>query len=1296
MEKNYCLAATVLLILSALMNVSAAKANDWENEQIIGVNKEAPHATGLTFPSIESALDSLAAPTPAGLRDARQSTPYFKTLNGDWHFNWVKQPSERPADFFKTEYNVSGWNTIPVPSNWEMEGYGTPIYVNIRYPHPKDPPNIMADVPDHFTAAKEPNPVGSYRRKFTVPESWDEREIYIHFAGVSSAFYIWINGEKVGYSQGSRTPAEFNITPYLKQGQNILAVEVYRWCDGSYLEDQDFWRLSGIFRQVYLYSTPQCGLRDFFATTDLDEDYRDARLDIKAELRNHSDEPTLRILEAILFDSDGKPVPGASQNATIEVPADGKQGELLKMEIKNPAKWTAETPNLYRLVLALKDKNGEVVEARACNVGFREIEIIDQQFCINGTPILLKGANRHENDPDKGHAVPIATMLRDINLMKSHNLNAVRTAHYPNQPIWYDLCDLYGLFVVDEANVESHGMGYGPESLAKRPNWEKAHVDRIVRMVERDKNHPSVVMWSHGNEAGPGRNFEAATRAVRELDTTRPVHYAPMDSVADVDSDMYPKTGNLESVGKSDSPKPFFVCEYAHAMGNAIGNLKEYWEVFEKYPRLIGGCIWDWIDQGLRKYTSETTADGEREWFFAYGGDYGDYPNDNNFCINGVITPDQRITPKLLEVKRIYQYVDFTLTDVEDGELNVRATNKHFFTNLDRFDCKWTLSADGKTVASGDVGRIDLAPGASKEIALPVEQPELEPGREYFLRLSLEIPDATLYSEPGYEIAAVQLEVPYDIPAAKSIDLDNLSPIEILEEEKSIVVRGADFEARFDKQAGILAALKYNGKEIVADGKGPRLNLYRALVDNDKWYAEAVENSGIRDLEYIVEGMRTERLSDGVVRVVADLDCRAKKGVGYKHTISYTVLGGGTVNLDNSLTPYGGLNNLNKLPKLGLEMFVAAGFDNFTWLGRGPQESYRDRKTGAYVDVYRGRVAEQYEEYVRPQENGNKTDVRWAALTDNDGDGVLIVPENPLSVSVHHNTADEYDVARHPTDIEPRDEIVLCIDTEHMGLGGASCGPRPLRKYRLEAKPASFSLSLRPCGNDIPMRELGREAVPVLATPSIDRDEAAYVHIESPDPEAQIEVMLDGRKKIYRQPFEYAGSGVLKARAVKQGAVSSHVASEAFENIVPKKKVSKSQWKVIHVDSQQPGEGWARHAIDGNVETFWHTNWQSAQDGYPHEIQIDMGRVIDILALRITPRQDPDNGRIKDYAIYLGNDPKNWGEPVKTGSFDSSSKVKKIELERPAKARFVRIVAKSEIKDRYFATIAEVDVLEAY
>lgn len=1029
------------------MTTTAPPPLDWENPAVFGIHKESPHATRFSFPDEMSARNWREKPSR-----------YYKSLNGDWRFHWAGKPADRPVDFYQPTYDVSAWATIPVPSNWEMHGYGIPIYTNITYPFPKNPPFI-----DHAY-----NPVGSYRTTFTVPDGWDGRRVFLHFGGVDSAFYLWVNGKKVGYSEDSRLPAVFDVTPYLRPGENILAAEVYRWSDGSYLEDQDMFRLSGIFRDVYLTSTPQTYLRDHFVRTDLDADYRDATLRVTTRLENRSDAPSgPRAVELTLLDADGKPV-GSQPVAAgrVEDIAPGKEAAVeLSAAVSAPRLWSPEDPYLYTAFLTVKDGAGKVTEVIPQTVGFRSVELRDRQLWVNGVSVKMKGVNRHEHDPDLGHVVTMERMVQDIELMKRNNINTVRTSHYPNDERWYDLCDRYGLFVMDEANVESHGMGYDPKvSLGNNPVWQAAHVARVEAMVERDKNHPSVIFWSLGNEAGPGVNFAAAAKRAKELDSTRPIHYERDNAVADVDSVMYPDVNWLREQGEKDSQKPFFVCEYAHAMGNAMGNLKEYWEVIDSHPRLIGACIWDWVDQGIRKYTDEAPGpDGERRWYYAYGGDYDDHPNDGNFSCNGVILPDRQETPKLREVKKVYQYISITPEDVRAGRVQVR--NKYFHTNLKDFDVRWTLSEDGREVRKGTLPPLDLAPGQAATVSVPFDAKHLADGREHFLRLSFHLRRDTEWAKKGHEVAWQQLPLETEVPAVPAPDESRMADVDLKEDAGGVTVSGKGFEARFSRATGTLDRLVYDGQTIL-DGDGPRLNVYRALNDNDVWLRGDFFKSGLSQLSHHVEAFTVTRVSPKAVRVDVAIDARGFKGAGFRHVAAYTVRGDGSIEMANRFEAVG---DLPQLPKLGLRLTLPAGYENFTWYGRGPWESYPDRKSSEDIGLYSGTVGEQFTEYVRPQDNGNKEEVRWAALTSKGGRGIQFTASPTMSVTASHFLPEDLDAARHRngqerrfTRLVPRPETIVNLDAFQMGLGGASCGPWPLEKYRTPDLPVELKVTLRP------------------------------------------------------------------------------------------------------------------------------------------------------------------------------------------------------------------------------------------
>jgi len=1025
-----------LILVFTAGSVAAQLANDWENPEMIGRNKEPAHCTLIPYPDVRSALEG-----------SRASSPFYKSLNGNWKFNWVRRPSERPLEFYKLDYDVSNWKEIPVPSNWQMHGYGIPIYTNVPYPFPKNPPYIP----------HEYNPVGSYRTEFTVPAQWEDRQIFIHFEGVKSAFYLWINGRKVGYSQGSMTPAEFNITKYLRSEKNILAAEVYRWSDGSYLEDQDMWRLSGIYRDVYLFSTPSVHLRDFFIRCDLDERYRDAALKVTASVHNYSEkQAAAHTVEVSL--SETKDRLRQLMTGNIDSISGGADGIIeMQAEVKNPRKWSSEKPNLYTIILALKNADGEIIEVEQCKFGFREVELKDGRLFVNGVPVLIKGVNRHEHDPDYGRAVPFFRMVQDIELMKQFNINTVRTSHYPDNPKWYQLCDKYGLFVIDEANIESHGMGYDlDKTLGNKPVWKTAHLDRTVSMVGRDKNHPSIIIWSLGNEAGSGCNFVSTADYIHKTDPTRPVHYERHNEVADIDSVMYPHLNSLIERGRSDNTKPFIMCEYAHAMGNAVGNLREYWDAIEKYKTLIGGCIWDWVDQGLRKRTS----DGKEFW--AYGGDYGDKPNDGNFCINGLVFPDRKIPPKMWEVKRVYQYISVEPEDLTAGKIKV--CNKYFYTNLNEFDVAWTLSEDGKIIQRGTIRPLDIAPGHSKSITLPVRKPELTAGAEYWLKISFHLQRDTMWAEKGHEIAAEQLKVPYEAAPKPLIPLNRMPQLNLKDTGECVTLQNNKFSVAFSRKIGAITSLIYGGREIIADGKGPVFNAFRQYTDNDRnplgdwknhdfWY-----KAGLHRLKRKLKDFKVNKISPQVVRITANITCTGNNNAGFEHYCTYTIFGNGCINLDNRFEPFG---ELPILPKIGMVMTVNGTFENFIWYGRGPHENYPDRKVSADVGLYRSKVCDQYVPYVRPQENGNKEDIRWAALTDESGAGLLAVAEGVLSVTALHFTALDL-AATHTHQLTPRRDITLCLDYRQNGLGNSSCGPPVLEKYALRPEPCRFSFSLRP------------------------------------------------------------------------------------------------------------------------------------------------------------------------------------------------------------------------------------------
>jgi beta-galactosidase len=737
---------------------------DWENPEMIGRNKEPPHCTLIPYPDTATALKATC-----------EASPFYKSLNGSWKFNWVRKPADRPMDFYRPNYDVADWDDIAVPSNWELKGYGIPIYTNVThpfYPENPNPPHIPHDY----------NPVGSYRTEFTVPDNWKGRQIFLHFDGVKSAFYLWLNGKKVGYSQGSMTPAEFNITKYLRKGKNTLAAEVYRWCDASYVEDQDTWRLSGIYRDVYLFSTPAVHLRDFFVRCDLDEQYRDATLKVTAKFKNYSDSSTdAHTLEVTLLDDDGNAVGTDPLMVTRVKGMAGGHKRVVNLEAKldNPRKWTAETPNLYTVLLTLKNPKGKVIEVERCNFGFREVEIKDAQLFVNGVSIKVKGVNRHEHDPDYGFTVPISRMIQDIKLIKQANMNMVRTSHYPNAPVWYELCDKYGIYLMDEANMESHAISYGLNRLpGSDPKWRAASVDRMASVVERDKNHASVIFWSLGNEAGHGDNIKAMAEYARKNDPTRLLQCRQMNSAVDTDNLSYQTVEWCINWTKENPDRPYLMEEYAYARGNAVGNLQEYQTAIETHKNFVGALIWDWADKGLREFS----PDGKMFW--AYGGDYGPpgIPSDGTMICDGIVGSDRKPDPEYYEVKKVYQYIKAEPVDLAAGK--VRVHNKYDFLGLDFVNIFWELTADGKVIQNGSLPKISLSPKQKQDVTVPFKKPLLKPGTEYWLKISFALAEDTLWADRGHVVAWDQFKVPFCVLSSVE-NIDNMPTLELQQSDEA-------------------------------------------------------------------------------------------------------------------------------------------------------------------------------------------------------------------------------------------------------------------------------------------------------------------------------------------------------------------------------------------------------------------------------------------------------------------------------------------------------------------------------
>ncbi len=1233
--------ALSFLAAAVLPNAALSAERDWENEKIFERHKEAPRATSMVYPNPQ-----LAA------ADQRETNPWFKSLNGDWSFHWSPDPDQRPLDFYKPEFDVAQWDRIVVPGNWQVQGYGVPVYTNMTYPFQKDPPRVMGAPPANYTNFSQRNPVGSYRRTFELPDQWQGRQVFLQFDGVDSAFYLWINGKPVGYSQESRTPSLFNVTKYVRDGANIVAAEVYRYSDGSYLEDQDFWRLSGIFRDVYLWSAGSQHIRDFFVRTDLDQDYRDASMFVEMDIANYSAQAAACSVDLTLLNAEGQSI-AQSTLKSLSIDSSGqKQVRSERVEIGNPAKWTAETPNLYTLVLTLKNGAGETIEACSHKIGFRKIEIHGGQLLVNGQAIYLKGTNRHEHDPVTGHVTSRESMMRDIVLMKQFNINAVRTSHYPNDSLWYELCDAYGLYVIDEANIESHGMGYGPESLAKNPDWQAAHLDRIRRMVERDKNHASVIIWSMGNEAGNGVNFEACYKWMKRRDPSRPVHYerAGLEDNTDIYCPMYATIEHITQYASSPQRRPLILCEYAHAMGNSVGNLQDYWDAIEGHDCLQGGFIWDWVDQGLladvprghkitdlavptrtanvlgkveqesvigpvvvmdnrdldltgpltldvvvrgyrrgsycpliskgdhqyllrfnnggidfviyqnqwtsvrvdfdqanltdqwnrvtavydgqhlliyvngkevarravqgaitassfpvnigrnsemagrvcdlpireariysrplsaeevanvasrkpeglqlhldlTRITGESFALGRVSKYFAFGGDFGDQPNDGNFCINGLIQPDRLPNPHLNEVRKVYQSIKVTPVDLSSGK--VRVHNKYFFTNLNQFQALWVLRRDGLQVASGSLGRLEVPPQASQEFSIPLPLKTPSAGGEYLLTVSFVLPEATGWADKGHRVAWDQMSVAAAAPDSKTTEEGLL---ELVEKEASYVIEGHGFRAEIDRQRGALRSYRVNGQEMLAAPLEP--NFWKTPNDNQfrnnylsrlgPW-RDAAKN---RDVTSV-----TAKQVSGKIEVTVQAILPVGKS---RYTVVYSISPDGRVAVDCSYRPAG--TNLPLIPKFGMTCSVPGVLNKVRWYGRGPHETYWDRKTGGEIATHELSVEEMIHPYVRAQDNANRSDVRWFTLTTAEGIGLKVTGRTPLNFATWPYTMQDLEQATHDYELPRRDTITVNIDHQLHGVGGDnSWGARTHPQYTLPGdQPYEYAFTLSPVRN---------------------------------------------------------------------------------------------------------------------------------------------------------------------------------------------------------------------------------------
>ncbi|MDO6427001.1 glycoside hydrolase family 2 TIM barrel-domain containing protein [Thalassotalea sp. 1_MG-2023] len=1037
-----------IALFSTSLFATSASANEvrepWRDHTVFAINKLEPRASLFPYQSEQAALV-----------DLKEQSSNFMLLNGLWTFDWQRSPNDAASDFHLSDFDDTHWGTIPVPGNWEIEGYGYPIYLDERFPFSTKWPDVPTDY----------NPIGSYRKPFTLPESWKNKQVFLHVGAAKSSLDVWLNGEKVGFSQGAKTPAEFNLTPYLQDNENLLAFQIRRWTDASFLESQDMLRISGIERDVYLFATEAQHIFDFHAQPKLNKDFTQGEFTVDVTVENFQKSTETRLVEYKLLDprKGMKPVLQGQKKVTL---SGGKSTKVsLASTLDNPALWSAETPNLYTLVINLKNNNGEVIESVKDDIGFRHIEIKNAQLLVNGQPIYIKGVDRHETDPRKGHVVDKASMERDIQLMKQFNINAVRSSHYPNNPYWYDLTDKYGLYVIDEANIESHPLATNKATqIGDEESWIPAHIDRTRRMYERDKNHPSIIIWSLGNEAGEGKVFETTYQWLKDNDGTRPVQYEPAgtEHYTDIFAPMYPSIERLVKYAEGSPYRPGIMIEYAHAMGNSVGNLKDYWAVIKKYPSLQGGFIWDWVDQSL-EYVNEH---GQK--YYAYGKDFHpELPTDGNFLNNGLMNPDRKPHPHAYEVKKVYQNINFSTVDIQQGTFAI--DNEFFFTDLDQYQLNWNIAADGKTIASGKQKMPAVQPRTKAKVTLPISKLIQDSSKEYVITLSAVIKDQQPLLPIGHEIAFEQFVVSSKEKANNFVKAEKGSLIK-LENHQKVSYKGKHFQASFDKKTGYLVNYTFNDESLLLQPLMP--NFWRAPTDNDlgnnmqKWAA--------------VWQTAAQKLTLSTFEAKANKVTAHYKSTDFNGTYSldYQLANDGSIQITSSLD-LADDQTLPNLPRFGMQFVMPGAYEHLTWYGRGPHESYWDRKTGAKIALHRAMVDEQIEHYIRPQENGNKTDVRWMSITNKQGVGFKAVGEQVLNTSAWPYLQADIDFAqgdatasasglvpvttKHAIDVPRRDLTTVNIDHLQMGVGGDTSWGRLVHdQYTIKAQDLRYRFTLIP------------------------------------------------------------------------------------------------------------------------------------------------------------------------------------------------------------------------------------------
>lgn len=1304
---------------------SAPTGQEWQSPEQLSLNKEQPHAWFFSFADVQTARRVLP-----------EASAYWQSLDGEWRFHWAPNPSERPADFYKPAFDVSGWAKVEVPMCWNVAGiqkdgtlkYGTPIYSNQRviFKHTVAVDDwkggVMREPPKDWPTYKDRNEVGSYRRTFTVPESWNGREVYVNFDGVDSFFYLYINGHYVGFSKNSRNTASFDITPYLVKGENVIAAEVYRSSDASFLESQDMFRLPGIIRTVALTSTPKVQVRDVRAIPDLDATYTNGLLNIATDIRNLDKKTaknytlTYSLYANRLYSDENTPVMNAMKSVPVETLLKGASTTVTtSLQAGEVKKWSAEAPYRYTLVGELKNEKGKTVETFSTIVGFRKVEIKDtpaaqdefglagRYFYINGKTVKLKGVNRHETNPERGHAITRQQMEQEVMLMKRANINHVRNSHYSDDPYWYYLCNKYGIYLEDEANLESHEYYYGKASLSHPVEWKAAHVARNAEMVHANINNPSIVIWSLGNEAGPGKNFNAAYDAIKKIDRSRPVQYERNNDIVDMGSNQYPSIAWVKGAvtGKYDIKYPFHISEYGHSMGNATGNLIDYWNAIESTNYFMGGAIWEWVDHGLYNYDANT---GTR--YLAYGGDFNDKPNDGMFCMDGVMLPD--LTPKgqYYEVKKVYQNVGITPVDMKEGKIEI--FNKNYFEPFRDYDFTWSLYKDGVKIDGGAnlIGpRMALGPREKMVYTIPYKYNLLEPGSEYFVKVQLTLKRDLPWAKIGYPQMEEQLLVKaaQQAPAITTVAKGN--KLKITTAGDYSVISGKNFTAKFDNRQGTIYSLTYNGQETISEGKGPKLDAFRAPVDNDNWAMQKWVANGLHNLRHKVIRSSYTLRKDGTVLLSYTVESQAPNsatlngGTSGHYTVTehtdkpfgandfrfttnqnWIIYKDGSIELASAITSN---NPALDLARIGYTLEMPSAYKDYTYYGRGPVNNYNDRKTGQFIELHKAPVAEQGIMLSKPQAQGNREEVRWCAVTDAAGNGLSFIASRPMSASALPWSQQELMFAPHPYQLPKSSGTHLHLDAMVTGLGGNSCGQgAPLEYDRTRATARHFSFLIRPVSghNEQAQADVSLAGEEPLL---IERDRAGKVTITGNRHGIYYQIG-NGRKQLYKKPFTLTASGQVKAWYLSAPTLKYTNAFGRIESIPT---------TVVYASSQEPDEGDATQLTDGDPTTYWHTMYSVTLAKFPHWVDFDAGTVKLLKGFTYLPRQDSRNGNIKNYRVQVSLDGKTWGAPVAEGSFANDLQLKKVLFKQPVKARYLRFTALIEQSGQDYASGAEFTVL---